>query len=505
MDNEQLIAYLNANNVEYNKAFPRAKNEGCISEYKPLFDKAYKKLEEYVLFGVNNGFSNDLREAINDITDTVIEIGKQSSMKKHDKIEKKFDEVYGKMDKDIAKKADNRPNIVDKVLIFIDNYQNSLTTMLNAPETPRKEILELSNVKLTELRKILTEVGDVSSTTALEFATKIVEDLKKWGAVIASNMYVSTTPTMLDQSISEATAWKNTLTGIKTNLFGKPKNLAKDLSALNFTEDNFSSIGEGEIAKEMVTVFRANLETFRNSLTKERFSTEEESEEIKAKQEELKKLRAEQDQCDQDFDNGVIDASTYNSMMDDIEFNIGELNAEIADLKKYKTRVNKQSQGFKKVLRKVITLARIIKSFEHTPRMLTYILSKIDFTKVNNVLTGIATDEDINHLLNISFVVQNVDEITQKTIQEIVDRAEEQDLEFEKINDELYSSSRVSTETQRVSEDEERAKAMERRNRRRNPALSAEPTPNPTPNANINPTPQANPTPNNFDDIAGDN
>ncbi len=469
MKTQKLIAYLSANAIPFNKAFIRAENEGCISEYSQIFSDAYVQIEKYLRYGLNNGFTPALKEMIGEVIKIVVTICGERTIKNKTKINKQLIDIDAMMRDQMEARdnAEGEGNIANAVLQSVESYERSLGTLLGKEETPRKNVLKTSRQKLATLREIISsDVADVCSTEALAFAEKILSNLRLWGERVATNMHDESVNTLLDNALAEASAWASKEKGVVVNksLFGTRSNLAKDISSVKFKKDAMSEISEGAVSLNKVTMFRENLAGFKKSILEGRYSTQEDEESLSKQRAKRAELVKDLEQCDIDFDNGIIDEDTYNMNCDDLEYEIKECDKEIVFLRKQIQTMVARSRAYKQVIRKVELLNRVIFGFQDDPQTLNYVVGNIDFTKVNNVLRGFGSEEEIMHVTEIAFVTNELDAIAQSKLNDILTSFERQE---------------QKEEVDPIEQEKEKAEREAARRARRMARMGGEPQPQP--------------------------
>ncbi len=431
MNGKQIISYLSANDVPFSKGFIRAENDGCISEYNQLFQEGYEKIAEYVRFGMNNGFSTELKDGIEEVTKVIVAICGEKNTKGKAKLAKQLIDINAKMREEVLQNdnAAGKNNIAHAVLHHIEIYDNALNALIKKPETPRKEVLESASKKLAQVRSAVESTVDVCSTQALTFAQKVVESLDVWGKTVSENMHSESANGTLDTALADATAWAKKETGVVVvkGLFTRKSNLAQDLSSLKFKNAAIAEYVVAPDSIEKVRMFRENLEIFKKNIVEGRFNTEEDEVALEKQREKRAKLVKELDQNDIDYDNGLIDAETYNANGEDLEFEIGECDEEIKILRKQIAVMTARSRSYRKVIRKVEMLNRVIIGFQDDPKTLNYIVENIDFSMINNVLRGFASDEEILHVTELTLVTGELNRIAQEKLKDILEAFEKQE------------------------------------------------------------------------------
>ncbi len=471
MNTQQILDYLKANDLGYNAGFARAETEGCIEECQDIFDSAYDKLEGYVLFGLNNGFTKGLKEGIESVTTFIVEVCGAKNGKGLAKLSKKLEEIDSTVAREM--KNDNRNtdhNMVNKIVKYVDEYLSALEVKLGDSRVLRKDVLEMAKVKLQTLRECLEKVCDQCSLDAQAKAEKILPKLKKWAEDAANNMCSRESNALIDDALSVAMEWEACKTGVKLQgLFKKSWTISQNYESLNFVDDRFTILDEGQTAQEKIDMFRANLKNV-EKIKRESFSTEEDETELASLKADKKMYEENLNQNDIDYDNGIVSEEDYISNYEEYKGEISELTKAITEKTKIISLTKKKFSTYNKAIRRLTWLDRVIRSLSDDPRTLLLIVNKIDFTKINNVLSGYASAEDIDHVLGLRKTVTLVEQYAQERMKLLLNEFDAMEAEENKLDEE---ETVVVEDPNRISEAKKRAEEI-RRSRMKNKPIQTE-------------------------------
>ena len=86
MKTAQIMEILTANGVKCEEKFKYLKEEGYASDAcQKLSEELVEKIEEYTRYGVNNGFSGDMKGVIEELVKTAVSMGDLKADKKLEK------------------------------------------------------------------------------------------------------------------------------------------------------------------------------------------------------------------------------------------------------------------------------------------------------------------------------------------------------------------------------------------------------------------------------------
>ncbi len=456
MNSEQIIKILQANGISYAKEFKWAEGNGCISEYDETFAMAYACMQEYITYGMNNGFSDKTKEAINTLTKIIVEIGKEKDVKNRAKIVRKIEDV-GATVRDEMDKNDNAKgqcNVLNPIMEYIDAYTLSLQVRIDE-ETDGDDlaVLQAARDKFSKLQTVLGTVVDVCSTEALEYAKKILECLKAWGEIVAHGVPGEKNNDLLDNAIRYAEEWAKKTKGVSKGRWGK-SNLATDISSISYKRDDMAVIADGSKALEKLQSFQRNLRKRKEKLAAEFDATKDRDEAAKLATE-AAGYEAEMRQTLIANQNGLIASTAAAAKMK-------ELNAKREGCLKRKERYERNAEEKSRKLNLqydslavLEDLSEDIERKKNNPKVIEYLVSQIDFTKVHNILSGCASPADIQHVVGVRTKLARFDDAEDAVYRNLTGELDKQEAEREKAR--LAAEEHEQRERIGMSEDEANA------------------------------------------------
>lgn len=411
MDIKNVINCLQAHGINYPAEFANIEKDGCIAVYTGLLQTNLERIDEMLRYGSNNGFSGDLKSSIVSLVKETCKFCKEKKAKKHDKFQSKSEKIYNDACK-VMKNKEVQFNMVEKVNEHINQYILGMEVLMGMPVAEdRKKVLQEGIDKCKQIKKILSEVMNNSTTSAFDFAKAIISQLQQWADIVANKMHDQTDLPILDQAIALAENWKKNHDVVKTGLFVK-SNKVKDISELSFMEDNLSMIGKSREVQREIDIFKQNLTEYKEAVSVG--SSEELKKTLNAKKEEKAKLEEEKKQLVVKFQNGEISKMDLYEECVDIDVQIDDLKEDIEDLKYEleEKKVDNRSTG--KVLETLESLNNQVLSYKADPIYFTLLGEELDFAKLTKVMRGAGTDADIEYVLDVQSVLDRVKARRQK-------------------------------------------------------------------------------------------
>lgn len=457
MKTSKIVEYLKANHVDFNKDFERVETEGFIAEYDETVNSALEKLSKYIAFGVNNGFSEELNQGIKETTDVVVKICRE----KNTRNKNKFNDTLSRVETNLAKKAmkndnSNGDNILQKILVYIKNYERAISVIKESNEAVRPVVLEEIVEKLSYLEYGLDDVVDASSEKALEHAKKILSLLNKMRYDVSNNVHDERTYSYLDEALEEADAWAKERVGviIKKSLFKTKSNVATDTSALDYKENQLTTILAGKDSSKTLSLIRENIDNYKEIIEK-RFSFQHEQEEMNRIQAEIDKLNVDLTDLLKKYQNGEMAPAIFTAMVKGKQSLIKEYESQLV----YKNKeIGQKSSRYSlnyKVYLKLNRTIEVIENFSDEPAILNYLVKQIDVASLSRVMNGAGNEQDIERILNINFLSDSVSAKTQERLKDFLKMQEEQD----KYLDKNFGETEEVEETNAVKKDAEKEEA----------------------------------------------
>ncbi len=457
MDIKNVAEILKSNGVAVNSNYVHALQDGCIKEYQTLLDNIVEKVEEFARFGVNGGFSKDLKENIEKLTNLAVKITDQKNGKKVSK----FNDELSKIEKETTKLMEKNPqslNVVEEVVKYIDSYTkgaNTLTKMSMAES--RKGILYDSIQKLGELKTILQGVADVSTTTAGDYAKKIITDLKEWSKKVSQNMHDSNTVALIDNAINSANSWTKVKVGVSTGLFKKSNKLTS-LDGISFVKDDMYMIASSEGYVEQINIFSDNLKEYKETVEGGKYSTESDEKDLENKRDEIKNLNAKKMDIIAQLKNGEISKVEALEICKEIDYDVSDLNRDVNELTTT-IRINKAGKRtFERVIKKLERINKVVLTYKNEPVMLSFLGQQFNFDSAVKVMRGTGTQQDIDNIINFNSTNIDIKKIQETKFKNVINALNESEDKLyagnETEQEKLYESNKAEMEKKKAEADD---------------------------------------------------
>ncbi len=458
MDITKVVTALKDNNVPVSKNYVHVFQDGAIKEYIEHLNNLTKEVEKLCVYGINNGFSAPLKAQITQVTDLCVKIVQQKNLKKYDKITQECSKLLKDSEK-IMKNTKNTINTLDEVKQYVATYKQAVVTLIKMDSAESRKVhLVDSATKLKELEEILANVVDVSSEKSAEVAKSIVATLKEFSNVVSVSMYDSHTPLMLEPAIESAKKWTTLTNATSTGLFKKGKK-ATSLDGIEFVKDDMFMIAKSEAVCEQINTFGDLLVEYTQDALGGKFDTTHEVAEREAKRNELEELNAQKASVVAKFKNGEIDKFDLVERCKDIDYNAGEVERDIQDLSNIINRNEQRSRNFKRVVKKLERINRLVLSYKNEPIMLSYLGGFFNFASAVKVMRGTATKEDMENIINFNATAIDISNTTDAKIIRLFN-------DLNKSEEEIYEDNQSNvqktkrTERKLSDEDEEYLKSL---------------------------------------------
>lgn len=437
MEIRDIVSWLDVAKIKYPNNFINIEKEGCIDTYESLLQSNLKRIEEMVKYGINNGFSNKLKDNIIDLVKLTCNIPGEIKTKNYNKYETSSNSIYNSAKKEM-KLDGEQIDMVEKVNTYIDSYILGMDVMLEEAPEDRKPILQEAIAKFNQLKSILSSVGNNSTAKALEFAKAIIEKLKSWSVVVSSKMYDRMYMPTIDDALKLAEEWKNNQEiAVKDSLFSRG-NRVKDISELNFVIDNLVFVGKSRNVKTNIITFQRNLDEYKKGVVDT--SNDYVEQDLNKLKEERARLQAEADDIKAKFENGLItdvDAAAFEhqQLTEEIEEITEEINSLYGDYRDNRS----DSRLSASILRQLNSVNNEILRYGRDRAFLGCLGDILDFAKLTNVMGGICEESDIEYVLGVRQQLDAVKEMKEKTERKVKERLES----IKKVNAEKLNKSRL--------------------------------------------------------------
>ena len=423
MEIKNIISCLQTNGISYPDKFATIEKDGCIAVFSGLLETNLNRIDSMVRYGSNNGFSSDLKTEITKMIKLTCKMCQEKKAKKHDKYASESEKIYKETEK-IMKEKEGQFDMVNKVNKHIDTYISGMRVLQNMPVAEdRKPILQQGIDKCEQIKKVLSEVMNNSTTTALEYAKTIISELQTWADIVANKMHDESDLPLLDNALKTAEKWKANHDVVKNpGLFTKG-NKVKDISELEFKEDNLSMIAKSVAVEREIGYFKENLEEYRKNTCVG--SDEQIKNSLESKKEEKAKLEAQKKDLAIKFQNGEISKMDLYEECIDIDQQIDDIKEDIEDLKYQleEKKIDTRSTG--KVLETLESLNNQVLSYKADPISFALLGEELDFDKLTKVMRGTGNDADVEYVLGVQSILDRVKARRQKMDGNMVSRARE--------------------------------------------------------------------------------
>ena len=405
MDVKNIINCFQTNGISYPPEFSTVEKDGCIKVYEGIYNKNLEKIDALVRYGSNNGFSNDLKNTITKLTKLTVKICQEKKAKKHEKYISESEKIYIEGEKCMKDKS-VQFDMVAKVNLHIDKYISGMEVLISMDVAEdRKPVLVKGIDKCKELKKILADVMNNSTQSALDQAKSIILELQEWSVVVANKMHDDSDLIYLDKAIEVAKQWKDNREVVKTGMFVK-NNKVEDISALDFYEDNLSMIGKSNVVLREIDIFKNNLAEYKEMAIGN--GVEDLKEKLQAKKDEKAKFEAEKNELVVKFQNGEISKMDLYQECVDIDQQVNDIKEDIEDLK-FEIENKKDSSRFtSKVVSILESLNNQVLEYKADPIYLALLGEELDFNKLTQVMRGAGTDADIEYVLGVQRILDRV-------------------------------------------------------------------------------------------------
>lgn len=361
--------------------------EGCVDT-----------MEEYCRYGVNHGFAG-----VADAIEALSKLAVSMTDKKADKKLAKAEESKRRIEAEVklTHKGDTM-EIKEQVYKYIDTSAEACDVVAGLDiAKSRAGILKKSKAKLAELRSIVEDALDGSTEKAAECAGKVIYQVRLWRRDTANSMHSEASLVYLDKAIEEAKAWSKLSESVKSGgLFARDKR-AKEDKIVKYVPDAVSRIADSVRVKNNIEIFHENLEAYKRT-AEERYGTASRQEKKKEYQAQIDALEQEKKQITAAQRNGEMDLEeALVRCRDEIDPELRDLREEVAAITSEITQRNAMRREYDYVYRKLETINDFIMSYRNDPGMLVTLGMSMDFNKLNNVMRGLASSDEINHVIDL--------------------------------------------------------------------------------------------------------
>ncbi len=461
MKTAKITEILTANGVKCEEKFKYIKEEGYASDAcQKLSEEIVEKIETYTRYGVNNGFSGDIKESIEELCKTAVFMSDPKADKKLEKIKKEVGKTLSFTDGLL--KENKQMSILGEVKKYTSSCVKGASVMQTVDmANSRNAILQDGIDKFEQLDKILGDVVDDSSVQAAFYANDIINKIVLWRNEVSIHMHSSATNSYIDEAINLANQWQQLKSAVVKGGLFKKSNKAKEENIRKFEKDDFQFIAESSEVLGKVNIFVENLKDYKNSIINDRYGTEEEEATVASLEAQIKTLKEEKQQAVEKFKQGQISEDECYDDCVDIDDKITDINKELEINRAQIQKSKRAKRAYGKVIKKLEYLNKTILGFKNDPIMLCVLGGAIDYDKVTRVMQGRATDEEIAYVIELNLYNLKVERRIQDKLNAFLDSMEKIEEQFEQsyLEDERVENQKQSQANK--IRDEKKAKYME--------------------------------------------
>lgn len=431
MKTAQIMEILTANGIKCEEKFKYLKEEGYASDAcQKLSEELVEKIEEYTRYGINNGFSGDMKGVIEELVKTAVSMGDLKADKKLEKTKKETGKTLNFADGLL--KENKYMSIIGEVKKYTETCIKGAGEMQRVDLTnSRNVILQEGINKFAELDKILEDVVDDSSVKAAFYANDIINKIVLWRNEVSIHMHNTTTNSYIDEAIKLASEWKELKAAVVSGGLFKKSNRAKEEQIRKYERDDFAFIAESSEVLGKIHIFEENLKEYKDSIINGRYGTEEEEANVASMEADIKALREQKQQAVAKFKQGLISEDDCYDECVDIDEKISDISKDLevnrAQIQKYK----RAKRAYSKVIKKLEYLNKTILGFKNDPIMLCILGGAIDYDKVTRVMQGRANDEEIAYVIELNLYNLKLERRIQDKLNSFLDSMEKIEEQFE--------------------------------------------------------------------------
>ncbi len=260
---DNVISVATKNGISLNKNFNVTflSTHGFFEGPQALAEKAIIDMERLCFMGLNAGFDNQLKSAIDKLSDIVTNL---TGVKNGDVRElSKMDAQRNKILETVRESAypvrvDARKGLSEYVASSAEAIDTIISMhaegeIFSTVDARQIEYLETSKAKLGELALELAGVLEVGSNVAGETAEKVIELIKLWREDAARFMLTGRSLKKLDEAKALVSEWAKVAVA--------PNKKDKLKEAPSYVKDELSVIAESRGGLETLSVFNARIQT----------------------------------------------------------------------------------------------------------------------------------------------------------------------------------------------------------------------------------------------------
>lgn len=387
---DRLLYILDENKVKYPKKFKDIEAEGYDSNRCEFFSYELRgEIERLIEIGINNGFDVNVKNAIFELAEMMVNMTKYNASLKLDYYAEKRQIIVRKIkdnkgDRDMA-------DIKEEIYKYIDNSIAGADSLIAGDlDDYKKSIIMSARDMLLGIRETVDNAFDNSSTDAAHRARYVIGDrnyaLYAWRESVARGMIYDGVNKHLEEAQCEADKWCELVKEVSK------RKMAKDADIAKFQDDLFSSMTKRGEVKEKGDAFFSRLKSFESQfeIQSEAFDNVNKiSEEIQAIQRKIA---------------DIIDRLDRGEILQEEALLQIEILQEDEELKKmerdsYRAGLNMIAgtvSGMKRLLQQFRRLELIFNMYQKIePNMFYATFSDIDFNRFLDVMSFGASEAEI--------------------------------------------------------------------------------------------------------------
>ena len=402
----ELSKIMSDNGIPYKRDFVNVENEGCIAEYRDVFTDIKGDIEEYVRYGVQNGFTPAIKDNIERLARMMVDICGEKKPKhvkkyvdKRDEIKRRSKEVMGNS---VGLDARN------EVVKYVNDAINAAEALKSRKMSEaRRKILDRCIEGLRDVAKKLNDVTDVATKTALDFSNNVLGELFNWWKNDAEALMLTENSVKKIEGISSTVdKWKVSHTGIERGFLGKAKNgiSTEEFGGIAYKRGRMAYIAQSYECIEKVDIICEKILERKNTIKEKNEALAQDKKKVDEIDSQIKALNDEKIQIAKNFANGLDPRpkTVVNAEVVKINNDISRLEGRKAQLNQ--TFKNRQTLIYNEevVIGKVELIVE--KLVDQKEKLITFaiIVESIDFTSIDNVLIGSPTQTDVNNVANLA-------------------------------------------------------------------------------------------------------
>lgn len=410
INTSNITSILDANKIKYNSKIKTFRQIAFTSEAIQTFaEESIKNLETIVIAGVNGGFKDKRYiEAVQDLIDSLVNLGDRNAQKKFEKIKKEIKEIEGMIMANVDK-SKNQIDVRTSIKKWLETTLEGVDVLLNQVDgETHKATLEKARTALVELREGLISVTDYSSKQAADYAMEIVNQLMDFREKASKREFNDFTLDHLINALNQLTEWQELKQG--TSFLKNP--VAKESDLPVYMVSNFDKILLCDKLMNKMKSFNENIETF-NSEIKERYDIDGINAEINEVNQEKVTIEQEVLKIKNLAQNGKMSVEQAKRQ---IQLKMGIYNRTKEKLARLQAQLAKKMEAYNIHEFTVMNMRDIYKqifSYRKDHTIFAILSEKINLSGLNDIMRGLIKGEEAKKVMEgVYFVLRVIDKIS---------------------------------------------------------------------------------------------